>query len=1009
MADLEDLIIKIKTDLNPLNQGVQQASQSLNNFANNSVNGLSQSLGVMQQGALMAMGALEVLVPIQAIGSLHQIIEKGNEFQKTLGYIREQTGATTDQVNEMGSAIMDLSNNLGSSASDIAETTKQIDTLGLSTQDTMKITEEAAEAAKGTGSSYAAMATLATLALRNFKDQNIDSAQAMDMLTEAMLKSNTRAEEWERVFGHFGPEMDASGTSLKDFIAMVETLSNTMGSASVGNRAFQSMFSSIIEPSKEAQEEVAYLNGTLGTNIELSMQGVQAAGGLEQWLLKLKDALDKSGDGAAGAAEIFKGKALPAYMALTDASGDLKKNTDDLAQSHGKAKEAAEAVTTPLDKLKTSFGNLGMTIGGIILNDINPFLKSLNDMVSGLDKVLQKSHSLKDIFSQANPRNGLVPGIGPATVAPYGSGAFNPSILTPGSGAYSLDSHQIVNGNQPLIDSIKALGHSVDNLTAKQQDAMNFLTSKGYSKAGAAAIVGNLTAESNLNPQAAGDKVNGIPTSFGIAQWHNGRANAIQNFMGTSFSHATEDQELAALVHELEGMPSLNNLLKTSTNPNAAAGAFARQFERPANPDAQATARGNIATKIFNAYGSSNGDNPQAVAVNKLKQSLEAVNPTLDDHKKKLEENQKASEDAAKATQESVQATKQDDAATLLSLQTKYKLTVEERTLASAKANYAAEQEKIKNLTVDENSKQQLLTASTAQYYNELRKLQKQLNDNANATITLNKAQQQGQAILNTLSKATGVGSFASLFAPTAQEQQRIKNYQQSLADLEREWRKGTIGLDEYKARLGEITKEYGAFGPVATEAINQVSEYGFGQLTKFSDGFIDSINGTKTSFKDMARSMVIDIEKIIAKLLIQLAIQTAINALTGGSGFAFGGVSKVLGVGDGFAGSLGFAAAGGPVSDNRPYIVGENGPELFVPNTSGSIVTNNDLNSMASGNKGPGVTVVNNINISPGIQGTVRAELQAQLPNLTKQISKATIQSIQSGGPNARAVGIQK
>lgn len=36
--------------------------------------------------------------------------------------------------------------------------------------------------------------------------------------------------------------------------------------------------------------------------------------------------------------------------------------------------------------------------------------------------------------------------------------------------------------------------------------------------------------------------------------------------------------------------------------------------------------------------------------------------------------------------------------------------------------------------------------------------------------------------------------------------------------------------------------------------------------------------------------------------------------------------------------------ATGGPVSDGKPYLVGERGAELFVPNTSGAIVPNNKL-----------------------------------------------------------------
>lgn len=47
----------------------------------------------------------------------------------------------------------------------------------------------------------------------------------------------------------------------------------------------------------------------------------------------------------------------------------------------------------------------------------------------------------------------------------------------------------------------------------------------------------------------------------------------------------------------------------------------------------------------------------------------------------------------------------------------------------------------------------------------------------------------------------------------------------------------------------------------------------------------------------------------------------------------------------DAWAG-LRFRAAGGPVSANEPYIVGEKGPELFVPQASGNIVSNRNMRS---------------------------------------------------------------
>lgn len=50
-----------------------------------------------------------------------------------------------------------------------------------------------------------------------------------------------------------------------------------------------------------------------------------------------------------------------------------------------------------------------------------------------------------------------------------------------------------------------------------------------------------------------------------------------------------------------------------------------------------------------------------------------------------------------------------------------------------------------------------------------------------------------------------------------------------------------------------------------------------------------------------------------------------------------------------GLSSSIEARAMGGPVSAGSPYIVGEQGPELFVPNSSGKIVNNNDLGKMSS------------------------------------------------------------
>ena len=37
----------------------------------------------------------------------------------------------------------------------------------------------------------------------------------------------------------------------------------------------------------------------------------------------------------------------------------------------------------------------------------------------------------------------------------------------------------------------------------------------------------------------------------------------------------------------------------------------------------------------------------------------------------------------------------------------------------------------------------------------------------------------------------------------------------------------------------------------------------------------------------------------------------------------------------------------GGPISSGQPYLVGEKGPEMIVPNSSGQVITNNNLKSV--------------------------------------------------------------
>lgn len=74
-------------------------------------------------------------------------------------------------------------------------------------------------------------------------------------------------------------------------------------------------------------------------------------------------------------------------------------------------------------------------------------------------------------------------------------------------------------------------------------------------------------------------------------------------------------------------------------------------------------------------------------------------------------------------------------------------------------------------------------------------------------------------------------------------------------------------------------------------------------------------------------------------------------KAITGIGGIGGGLIGKLGSLAGGFLGFLTGKASGGPVNDKVPYIVGEKGPELFVPETNGTIIPNHVIGRAGGGN----------------------------------------------------------
>ena len=154
-----------------------------------------------------------------------------------------------------------------------------------------------------------------------------------------------------------------------------------------------------------------------------------------------------------------------------------------------------------------------------------------------------------------------------------------------------------------------------------------------------------------------------------------------------------------------------------------------------------------------------------------------------------------------------------------------------------------------------------------------------------------------------------------------------------------------------------------------------------------FENAFMSMIDGT-TKAKDAFRVMAVDIIKELYRIFVVKQI----------TGFIADVFSLMTGAPVGQISMGGGKAIGGPVQRGKPYVVGERGPELFVPSRTGSIVPNDGMS-------GGGQIVVNQtINVSTGVQQTVRTEIKSLMPQIAESAKAAVADAKRRGGSYGRA-----
>ena len=145
--------------------------------------------------------------------------------------------------------------------------------------------------------------------------------------------------------------------------------------------------------------------------------------------------------------------------------------------------------------------------------------------------------------------------------------------------------------------------------------------------------------------------------------------------------------------------------------------------------------------------------------------------------------------------------------------------------------------------------------------------------------------------------------------------------------------KEGAIDIEQYDTAMQKLMESSNKFTDAQEQQTNEITEFWKSAAQSMqgamSDFFFDVMQG---NMSDLVGSFKRSIDRMVSDLLASQLMTYLMGSSFGKGGNIGGLVGSLFG---------GFRAAGGDVSAGTSYIVGEKGPELFTPTTSGNITPN--------------------------------------------------------------------
>lgn len=843
-----------------------------------------------------------MLAILGGAGVLTAAVRSLAAFEQSLATVRAVSGATAEEFVALREAAQGLGLTTRFSATEAGDALGELARAGFTVKQSLEAVESTLVLATAGGLDLRTATDIAANSLRGFRLETADTGRVADVLAQAANASNTSVQELGDALKFVAPVAAGLRQSFEGTNAALGVLSDAGLKASLAGTGLRRVLSELESPSKASQEILASL-GLTADDVQVSQIGLAEA------LKRLKDASIDTGT----AIELFGDRGGPAFEVLSNNIPRIAQLTTLLEKSGGTARKVAADLDNNLQgsllRVQKAFQGLILELGDA---------GATNSLTRFADNT---ASALRFLAQNIEVTSGVAQALGGVIVA----------TLIP---SFTRLATTVVATN-PVIAAATA-AFAAATIILGQLEAENNAVSESFKKLEEDAKFAQLGAQIRVAQQELNNLARIQAQSGKLSETQAARVDTLRQRISeyrAEIKQETEDNAKLKAARDANTV-SVDNSIAALDRRIARLQASTRESEIAAQAEAEVQ-------KLLDG-----GVVPSQADQDAIVKKLELIQ-ALGDQRTALEGIRAPQEELARQQ------------AALNGLLAAGKITTDDYRTAVAKLG----ESRAENVGTDplKESLQTLrdslevetarlrqgeLAATAIGIEQELRRQGVELTrEQKDELATLLVQQQEITAEQEKQNKARqdaerqtarleALAAELDVNAQLIQQEAELQLLRAQRPDLENEI---AAALDNVKLRALEAsnTLEAGflrAFLKIKQEA-EDFAAVGDAVVSTFADKATDAITEFaltgEFSFKEFASAILKDLTRIIARLLVVQALNAAVGAFGGGGGGAAAGAGAAV---------AGAFAEGGTTQPGRSYLVGENGPELFQPNKTGSV-----------------------------------------------------------------------